>query len=114
MTSFHSISRFIDIRQKDCLAKPTIHNFGRDNKDEHSRVHVPCAVPLHLFPATPGPHEPSGTKFSDFHIFKFIKTRSARPLYPRKQTSPNAIGTYALCYEPTSRVWFEMTDEAAS
>src|ERR1019366_1988049 len=38
------------------------------------------AVPF--YPWRRGPHEPSGTIFSDFHLFRFAKTRSACPLCP--------------------------------
>jgi hypothetical protein len=43
------------------------------------------------------------------------RTSLARfPLYPRKQTSPSEVIISALGQQPTSRLWCEMTEEAAN
>src|ERR1019366_3884281 len=47
-------------------------------------------------PGRTGPHDTSGTTFSDFQFLVFAKTHSACPLCPRQLTFPNGLA-WPLC-----------------
>ena len=60
------------------------------------RMTRPGTLSSIFYPRRFGPHEPSGTTFSEFRVFRFAKTRTARSLYSRKRTLPNAVRMTAL------------------